>query len=314
VWGESKSPASAGQPGVFGKSPNWQGVHGESTNQVGVFGTSANFVGVWGESQSPASAGRPGVFGRSSNWQGVHGESTNQVGVFGISTTFVGVWGESQSPASAGQPGVFGRSPNWQGVHGESTNQVGVFGISTNCVGVWGESQNDNQPGVFGKGPGLAGSFDGNVNVSGNLTVSKDILLTGADCAEQFDAAGADQLESGTVVVIDPDGALRESRAAYDRKVAGVVSGAGEYKPAIVLDRGVSKGNRTTGALVGKVYCKVGAQYAPIEVGDLLTASATAGHAMKALDPLRAFGAVIGKALRPLEAGQGLIPILIALQ
>jgi hypothetical protein len=35
---------------------------------------------------------------------------------------------------------------------------------------------------------------------------------------------------------------------------------------------------------------------------------------MKASDAARAFGAVIGKALRPLRDGCGLIPILIALQ
>lgn len=35
---------------------------------------------------------------------------------------------------------------------------------------------------------------------------------------------------------------------------------------------------------------------------------------MKASDSVKAFGAVIGKALRPLGAGQGLIPILVALQ
>jgi len=66
--------------------------------------------------------------------------------------------------------------------------------------------------------------------------------------------------------------------------------------------------------LVGKVYCKVDSRYAAIEVGDLLTTSPTPGHAMKALDREQAFGAVIGKALRPLAEGQGLIPILIALQ
>lgn len=65
---------------------------------------------------------------------------------------------------------------------------------------------------------------------------------------------------------------------------------------------------------MGKVYCKVDARYAPVEVGDLLTTSPTAGHAMKADDPFKAFGAVIGKALRPLAAGQEMIPILIALQ
>jgi hypothetical protein len=67
-------------------------------------------------------------------------------------------------------------------------------------------------------------------------------------------------------------------------------------------------------ALMGKVYCKVDASYGAIEVGDLLTTSPTPGHAMKADDPMKAFGSVIGKALRPLAIGEGLIPILIALQ
>jgi hypothetical protein len=35
---------------------------------------------------------------------------------------------------------------------------------------------------------------------------------------------------------------------------------------------------------------------------------------MKISDPLKAFGAVVGKALRPHKEGKGLIPILIALQ
>ena len=67
-------------------------------------------------------------------------------------------------------------------------------------------------------------------------------------------------------------------------------------------------------ALIGKVYCKVDTSYGAIEVGDLLTTSPTSGHAMKARDPLKAFGAVIGKALRSIENGAGLIPILVSLQ
>ena len=97
-------------------------------------------------------------------------------------------------------------------------------------------------------------------------------------------------------------------------RVAGVISGAGSYRPAIVLDRQAPASDRKAIALVGKVYCKVDATDGPIEIGDLLTTSATPGHAMKATDPHRAFGAVIGKALRPLDRGQGLIPVLIALQ
>jgi len=90
--------------------------------------------------------------------------------------------------------------------------------------------------------------------------------------------------------------------------------GAGDYKPGLILGRDSSSRQRMPLALVGKVYCKADAQYGPIKVGDLLTTSPTAGHAMRAVDPLRAFGAVVGKALRPLTMGTGLIPILIALQ
>ncbi len=52
----------------------------------------------------------------------------------------------------------------------------------------------------------------------------------------------------------------------------------------------------------------------PIGVGDLLTTSSTPGHAMRAADPARAFGAVLGKSLGRLTGGQGLVPVLVALQ
>lgn len=149
--------------------------------------------------------------------------------------------------------------------------------------------------------------------VEGNVAVSGDVLLTGADCAEDFDVLDARALEPGTVMVIGDEGRLHESSDAYDTRVAGVLSGAGDYRPGIVLDKQQARENRLPVALTGKTFCKVDAQYGPIRVGDLLTTSPTAGHAMRADDPLKASGAVIGKALRPLEEGQGLIPILIAL-
>jgi hypothetical protein len=96
--------------------------------------------------------------------------------------------------------------------------------------------------------------------------------------------------------------------------VAGVISGAGDYRPGIILDKQTSSGLRKPIALLGKVYCKADATDHPIEIGDLLTTSDTLGHAMKATDPHRAFGCVLGKALRPLRHGKGLIPILVALQ
>jgi hypothetical protein len=181
-------------------------------------------------------------------------------------------------------------------IHGISRTGDGVFGESITGVG------------VHGKGLRLAGFFEGDVEVTG------DIRLTNADCAEDFDVSGTDKAEPGTVMVLGNEGALSESQKAYDKRVAGVISGAGDYKPGIVLDKRQTQGNRQPIALMGKVFCKVDAQYGAIKVGDLLTTSPTSGHAMKANDPHKAFGAVIGKALRPLKEGQGLIPILIALQ
>jgi len=81
-----------------------------------------------------------------------------------------------------------------------------------------------------------------------------------------------------------------------------------------VLGRQQADALRQPIALLGKVYCQADAQYAAIEVGDLLTTSPTSGHAMKAIDPAKAFGTVIGKALGPLSDGKGLIPLLVALQ
>jgi hypothetical protein len=297
VWGESKS---ANQPGVFGLSEKWQGVHGESTDQAGVYGVSQDFVGVWGESKS---VGQPGVFGLSEKWQGVHGESTDQAGVYGVSQDFVGVWGESKS---VGQPGVFGLSEKWQGVHGESTDQVGVLGMSQNFVGVWGESRNPKQPGIFGKGA-LAARFEGDVEITG------DIRLVNADVAEDFSVEDV-SIDPGTVMVFNKGGLLSACMLEYDKKVAGVVSGAGSYKPGLVLDTHNAAGNRLPVALLGKVFCKVDADLNAIEIGDLLTTSATPGHAMKAAKLSRSFGTVIGKALQPLLSGKGLIPVLISLQ
>lgn len=150
------------------------------------------------------------------------------------------------------------------------------------------------------------------LEVIGDIKVSGDIQLSGGDCAEHFELAA--EVQPGTVLVIDEAGVLKESCAAYDGKVVGVVSGAGELKPGVILGDKASGYNSAPVALIGRVLCKVDASYGDVEVGDLLTTSETPGHAMKATDPSRAFGTVLGKALRSLKDGRGLIPILVALQ
>jgi len=157
------------------------------------------------------------------------------------------------------------------------------------------------------------GNPQARLHVHGNVIVTGDIALPNADVGEQFQAAADEAIEPGTVVVIGDEGEVTTSTRAYDTRVAGVVSGAGEFKPALVLDKKEEGRDRVTLALVGKVCCKVDATTAPVAVGDLLTTSDTPGYAMKA-DPQRAHGAVLGKALRPLASGRGLIPVLVALQ
>ena len=300
-------------PGVFAHSDHGEGVHGETNAQ--------NHAAVAGFNNATADGLAWGVFGISQVGEGVTGVTksekhgavvgANQAtadglawGVFGISQVGEGVHGQTGAPnhaAVAGFNSATGAGPAW-----------GVFGASQVGEGVHGETNSATFAAVAGiaRGAGPAGFFQGNVIVTG------DIFLQNADCAEDFDIAIAEMevIEPGMVMVIEQESTLRPSQHAYDKRVAGVISGAGQCKPGIVLDKQASQENRRPIALMGKVYCKVDAQYAPIEVGDLLTTSPTLGHAMKAVDPVKAFGAVIGKALRPLEAGQGLIPILIALQ
>jgi hypothetical protein len=249
----------------------------------------------------------PAITGINGHGPGVSGVgSAGAAGVEGISDTFDGVHGESKSNQHAGisginnsgGPGVFGSASQWDGVHGESqSNQhAGVSGINSS-----------GGPGIWATGK-PAGHFEGDVTVTG------DVILSGQDCAEHFAADLASNVEPGTVMVIAGGGGLEPSSRAYDKRVAGVVSGAGGLRPGIILG-GQRREQGVTVALVGKVYCKVDATQTPIEIGDLLTTSDNPGHAMKADDPAKAFGAVIGNALQGIPLGRhGLIPILVGLQ
>ncbi len=263
---------SGGGPGIYGESQAWNAVRGVTyaPGHAAVVGVS-EVHNLLGQRQSDPG---PGVLGQSDG-----------TGVWGASKTWVGVFGETHS--TVGGPAVMGQ-------HHQGGSAV--YGVSPSGVG------------IHGKGGRLAGFFEGDVEVTG------DIRLTNADCAEDFNIGVDLAVEPGTVMSLGEEGALFPCQHPYDKRVAGVVSGAGDYKPGIVLDKQPSAGLRQPIALLGKVYCKVDASYAAIEVGDLLTTSPTPGHAMKADDPTRAFGAVIGKALRPLKEGRGLIPVLIALQ
>jgi hypothetical protein len=311
---------SADSYGVLGTSHNGTGIFGISTNGSGVHGETNSTIcsAVSGLALNPSS-GNPAVSGEHrGNGPGVYGQCDgNGAGVVGQSTNGPGVHGKTGSNKDSA---VFAEHTG-QGIGVFASGAgAGVVGLSTSGPGVHGKTSSDKDSAVFaehtGQGigvfatsaRGLAGFFQGDVTVTG------DIRLLNADCAEDFDVSETEGVEPGTVMVLDEEGALEPSHQAYDKRVAGVISGAGAFRPGIVLDKRQTQSKRMPIALLGKVYCKIDAQYSPVGVGDLLTTSPTPGHAMKADDPLKAFGAVIGKALRPLRSGQELVPILIALQ
>jgi hypothetical protein len=186
------------------------------------------------------------------------------------------------------------------------------------------------ESGVFGT-PGLFGIYNRNVQkaglqIDGNLLVYvKALQITGgADFAENFDVrteknAGdgvATEIQPGMVVTIDPlnPGKLSLSKRAYDRRVAGIISGAGGVQPGMMMGQeGTLADGKHPVALSGRVYCWVDATRGAIKPGDLLTTSATPGHGMKASNATRAHGAILGKAMTELKSGKGLVLVLVTL-
>jgi hypothetical protein len=139
----------------------------------------------------------------------------------------------------------------------------------------------------------------------------------GGDLAEPFEITDAEMIEPGMVVAIDPEqpGHLRMADKAYDRTVAGIISGAGGINPGLVMKQtGTVADGAHPVALSGRVYCWADASYGAIEPGDMLTTSDTPGHAMKVTDHVQAQGAIIGKAMTELKAGKGLVLVLVTLQ
>lgn len=300
IWGESR----AGGSGVYGRSPDWHGVFGESDSNTGVLGQSKSLYGVHGVSTSST-----GSLGQSETGFGVHGTSKSSTGIVGQSVSGIGIEGGSQQGdgvVGRGRRGVVGTSDTYQGVFGWSRDNSGVVGESERSHAVFAITRSATSAGLFAANSagGQAALFDGDVTVTG------DIQCPGADVAEEFVVVPG--LTPGTVVVLEPDGRLTASTRPYDTRVAGIISGAGDRRPALVLDRGAGE-SRLPLAVAGKAWCQADAGEHRIEVGDLLTTSDATGMAMRVVDRVQAIGAIIGKALTPLSHGRGQVLVLVGL-
>jgi hypothetical protein len=129
-----------------------------------------------------------------------------------------------------------------------------------------------------------------------------------ADFAEMLPAQG--EIEVGEVLAIGPDGLLIMSSEAYQTTVVGVHS----YRPSYLGNaQFADEDGYVPLAMMGVVPVKASAENGAITPGDLLVASDTPGHAMRAGEnPPQS--TVIGKALSPLEEGTGYIQMIVTLQ
>jgi hypothetical protein len=216
-----------------------------------------------------------------------------------------------------------GGGPGRLSVHGgvlARGGPPGAFGVNSNGYAFFG-NDGDNDSGMFSSADGTLDFYTNaemrmRINDTGVVSVPVLEIRGGADLAEPFDVREA-EAGPGSVVVIDPDrpGQLTLSGKPYDRAVAGIISGAGGVQTGMVMGHqgSVADGSHKV-ALTGRVYCWCDASNGAIAPGDLLTTSATPGHAMKVTDPAQAQGAILGKSMTSLAEGRGLVLVLVSLQ
>src|SRR5262249_13240269 len=162
-----------------------------------------------------------GVQGSSASATGFAGYFTNTgggSGVYSESPTGRAIWGKSVSSR-----GVFGESVSNGGVWGGSDSATGGIGASTTCYAGEGSSANVNGYGGHFSNSAVGGKA---LKVDGIASLGALEITNGSDLAEKFEVET--EAKPGMVVSIDPEnaGRLSISRRVYNRRVAGIVSGA----------------------------------------------------------------------------------------
>jgi hypothetical protein len=290
-------------------------------------GTTVLRVGLGGPTalQIPAGAGAGRVLtsdaSGNASWQPLPPSATvwavSGTNIYNTNTGNVGIG--TTSPASllhvqyaSGQAGISSRGPSGDTWLPFIDGNAYIAGANI----IFRDNTNAERMRITGAGNVGIGTASPAAKLDVNGTARVKVLeITGADIAEKFPTT--ETLEPGTVVEIDPDnpGHLRKARGAYNKRVAGVVAGANGLSKGIVLGNLEGSENHTPIAISGRVWVYADATHEAIEPGDLLTTSDTPGYAMKASDPSRAHGAVLGKAMTRLEKGKtGMVLVLVNLQ
>jgi hypothetical protein len=314
--------------GVYAKAEILPGRGGRKTYGVWALGDTA--VAADGNETGLSAVGAEyGVQaeGTGENGIGVDGDG-DAVGVLGHGGG-IGVCGLSYG-ADAEDAGVIGRGSSPTAGHGviARSNGSGRDGCALLAeaededkgIAIWATAMGDDSTVVLEQDEANGGDFlkayqtdPSNLRFrlrqDGHAYADEGWHTPASDFAEMLPAVEGP--EPGDVLVIGADGKLHRSREACTASVIGVYS----TDPGFVGgsdDDGVNPGEVPL-AVVGVVPVKASAEGGPIAPGDLLVASSTPGHAMKA-SASPAVGTVIGKALEALEGTSGVISMLVMLQ
>ncbi|MFN8499762.1 MAG: hypothetical protein U0641_18060 [Anaerolineae bacterium] len=329
---------------IYGEAPYKAGVgvYGHAGGGWGIGVSGHGMTGVSGTGEGPDLPGQTQIGVQGQGRVGVSGSSTitNGIGVngFTIAPGGIGVNGVG-GPGGFGVSGRIGRREladkgNIVAPPPQVTAGTGVYGegpIGVSGVTRWIAPGIAVQAMAVDAGTPLVADYEGSytptaiaafqANGTNKARIDGDgrgyfnggTQTGGADVAEFV--AATDTLQPGDVVEIDPDhaGQFRLAATPNTTAVAGVIS----TQPGVSLNAkdpaGALRQTEPQLALIGRVPVKVSTENGLIQAGDLLVASATRGHAMRA-PASPAPGTVIGKALGNLDSGTGVVEMLVMLR
>ncbi len=276
---------------------------------IGTSESTINFAAAIRGDSDPTTGDGSGVIGvtNSPGGSGILGLRTANSGTGGA-----GITGTTQSTTGFS----FGARGTASGGTGYS---VGVFGEAFSPAGYAALFSSHGGGNIL---VGTQGSYSNSRNVfrvdgAGRVFANGGFRPFGADFAESVAVSGdRDGYAAGDLLVIDDaaDRHLSLSQRAYSSRVAGIYS----TQPGVLGSTHAADEDAPAQevplAVIGIVPCKVTTENGAIQAGDLLVSSSLPGHAMHGTDRKRMMGAVVGKALQPLEKGTGVIEVLVTLQ
>jgi hypothetical protein len=198
VVGDVATGLGAGVMG-WGGGSSGTGVKGHSIIGDGVEGfTAGKGAGVYGQNDAKFSSNY------ASNGPGVFGEGLN--GSDGVKGTSIGKTDSSGVVGFADRGyGVSGLSSEGTGVSGFSLTGHGVFGGSSAGIGVFALTRHGQSPALYATSRDVAGFFEGDVVVSGNLLVPTGQLVVGTPGNKNGVVASADGSERLVYAIESPE-------------------------------------------------------------------------------------------------------------